>query len=154
MLRPKEEKDNEHGGKIQTDPMNGSPTGMYKSHHGLDAVEMTWTGPEYMYHMLQRNDIVVPNEGLLMLRLASLSNWHTPARGGCAAYTTLESASDVEVKPLVTELDLMLCAVARQHQQQQHTTATELSAADCNALWTSHYADVVAKYNVDGLLAW
>ena len=129
----------------------GGSTGIYEPHCGLNVVELTWTGPEYMYHMLQRNGIAIPSEGLAMLRLASLSDWHTGSGTSTGAYADLESTSDAEVKPFVAEFDRLLCAVARQHLI---TLEKELSAADCDTLWTTHYADVAAKYNVDGPLLW
>lgn len=123
--------------------------GMYEPHCGLENVELTWTGPEYMYHMLPRNDIAIPEEGLAMLRLASLSDWHTRN-----AYTDLESAQDAQVKSLVADLDRMLQSTAARLQRQQGNSGHELSAEACRWLWTSHYADLAAKYNVDGALQW
>lgn len=149
-LRPKDDENEKYCGDASE---NGTATGIYEPHCGLNVVELTWTGPEYMYHMLQRNGIAVPYEGLAMLRLASLSDWHT-GRGtnnATGAYTALESTSDAEMKPMVAEFDRLLCAVAR---QRSSTLETEPSAADCDALWTSHYADIAGKYNVDGPLLW
>jgi len=141
-LRPTED------AKFESPSSGSHNTGMYELHCGLANVELTWTGPEYMYYMLQLNESAIPDEGLAMLRLASLSDWHTRN-----AYSDLESAEDVQVKPLVADLDRMLTTTARQRQARR-LGEHELSAEACHWLWTSHYADIAAKYNVDGALQW
>jgi len=125
-------------------------TGMYEPHCGLENVELCWTGPEYMYHMLQHNGIAVPEEGLAMLRLASLSDWHSGH-----AYAALESQDDAEVRQFVAEFDnLLQTAAARKPSRMVVGTTEELSNEDCEMLWTSHYEDIALKYNVGDLLQW
>jgi len=116
----------------------------YEAHCGLENVVLAWTGPEYMYHMLQRNSSSLPKEGLAMLRLASLIDWHS----GCA-YTDLENQDDKDLKSFVAEFDKML-ATAR----KQSPATKEMSNDECDLLWKSHYSDIAAKYNVSGELQW
>jgi hypothetical protein len=47
----------------------------------LKQVIMVWTGPEYMYHMLQHNHIQIPEDGLAMLQFFTLDEWHAAHNG-------------------------------------------------------------------------
>jgi Myo-inositol oxygenase len=138
-------------------PDDGNPmysaaaTGMYEQHCGLSKVLLTWTGPEYMYHMLQHNKVDFPEEGLTMLRLASLSDWHTSTSQDrkSRAYVEVCGDDDYTLQSLVADFDDALQAA-----RSESLLGNELTDADCESLWTSHYADIAAKYNAAKQLEW
>ena len=113
---------------------NSKPQGMYHLHCGLDQVLMTWTGPEYMYHLLQQNDVVIPEEGLAMLRYFTLLDWHTHNK-----YQHLANKNDRDMQPFVTEFNNI--------RLEAHGNYTmELTDHECVKLWDNHYQYVVSKY--------
>lgn len=128
----------------ERDPRYQSEEGVYQHQCGLDNVMLTWSGPEYMYHMLKHNGVFLPEEGFRVLRLASLSDWHT--RG---VYSHLADESDLESQALIADFDecyLQAKAEAR--------VTGELSVEECDRLWLSHYSSIAAKYNANEQLAW
>jgi hypothetical protein len=107
----------------------------YERHMGLLSPDLvlSWTGPEYLYHMIRYN----------VLRLASLIDWHSHA-----AYRELENEDDVDVREFVHE-----CADLLLHQERTILRATTMDDS-CEALWDTHYGRIVAKYQADGLMSW
>eukprot|EP00521_Asterionellopsis_glacialis_P021533 CAMPEP_0195338966 /NCGR_PEP_ID=MMETSP0708-20121125/17910_1 /TAXON_ID=33640 /ORGANISM="Asterionellopsis glacialis, Strain CCMP134" /LENGTH=90 /DNA_ID=CAMNT_0040410461 /DNA_START=84 /DNA_END=357 /DNA_ORIENTATION=+ len=55
-----------------------------------------------MAHMIKHNSLAIPEDGLAMLRLFSLGDWHTHSE-----YDHLASIDDEEVRPFVAEFDQM-----------------------------------------------
>ena len=128
----------------EQDPTYNSLQGMYDLHCGFDNVLLAWTGPEYMYYMLKHNEVNVPDEGLKMLRLASLYDWHTND-----AYSQFGTEDDEDMQPFVADFDELIRA-ARDNTRD----GDEMSIAVCEDLWKSHYADIATKYGADGDLMW
>jgi len=128
--------------KDGTDPRYNSPNGMYNNKCGLDDVLLMWTGPEYMYHMIKHNSLAIPEDGLAMLRLFSLGDWHTHSE-----YDHLASINDEEVRPFVAEFDQMRRRSRRQCEE-------EMSDEECDQLWHEYYVRIATKYNAAGQLRW
>lgn len=118
---------------------------MYAPQCGLDQVLLCWTGPEYMYHLLRHNHVMIPEEGLQVLRLAALQDWHT---GG--HYGWLANDQDESVKSLAYEFYAVLQAVDDECRQN----ALKIDDAACNRLWKECYACIAQKYRAGGVLTW
>lgn len=130
---------------------NSSATGMYEQHCGLDNVLLSWTGPEYLYYMLRQNLVGIPDDALKMLRLASLSVWHSTASldRTTLAYAVICSDDDFALQSLVSDFDRAL-----HEARTKSPRGPELTGDECDSLWSAYYADVAAKYNCAGLLEW
>jgi hypothetical protein len=128
----------------ETDRRYNSPLGMYQGRCGLEKAILTWTGPEYMYHMLNHNGVDVPEEGLAILRLFSLRDWHTKRE-----YGILANENDEDVQTFVADFDEL-----RRDARKQLHHESDLSDEDCDVLWNTHYSHIVSKYCADGLLKW
>ena len=128
-----------------------SPEGMYSRHCGLDRTVLAFTGPEYLYQRLRHNrEVLLPDEGLAMLRYASLVDWHS--RG---AYRALACADDAEMQPFVTDFyELLQVSEWECSSPLRAAPGLEISEAECEQLWTIRYADLAAKYGMDGILQW
>jgi inositol oxygenase len=126
------------------DPTYNSLQGMYDLHCGFDNVLLAWTGPEYMYYMLKHNEVNIPDEGLKMLRLASLYDWHTNN-----AYSQFATEDDEDVQMSVADFDELIRAA-----RDETRDCNEMCSTDCEGLWKSHYADIATKYGADGNLMW
>ena len=126
----------------EQDERYNTPLGMYTSHCGLENVFLAWTGPEYLYHCLQHNDIDLPEEGLAVLRLFPLYDWHSNK-----VYENLMNYEDREIMPFVRDFDQL-------RRQASATISDELMDADCDRLWTSHYERLAAKFGADEVLQW
>lgn len=118
--------------------------GMYDLSCGFDNVLLAWTGPEYMYYMLKHNEVYVPDEGLKMLRLASLYDWHTND-----SYSQFATEDDEDMQLFVADFDELIRAA-----RDEARDGDEMSITDCGELWKSHYADIATKYGADGHLMW
>lgn len=116
--------------------------GMYNLHCGLENVHLTWSGPEYLYHMLRHNDIDLPDEGFAVLRLFPLYDWHAKK-----LYDCLTNDDDREILPFVEDFD-------RLRRQALSSVEDELTDADCDRLWSSYYARLAAKFGADDVLDW
>jgi inositol oxygenase len=132
---------------------NATISGMYTRKCGLDEVILTWTGPEYMYHMLVHNRISVPPNALKMLRLAGLSDWHSPkgrTTDQQSIYSVICSDSDYEIQSMVADFDEGMVRALRTMDK------SEMSHEQCESLWISHYRSIAAKYGcgLDVALAW
>lgn len=128
----------------EADDRFNSAQGMYDLHCGLNKVLLTWTGPEYMYHMLQHNSVAIPEEGLAMLRYFSLGDWHTHME-----YEALTNGEDDGFRSFVAEFDEL-----RRDARRECDNAVEMTDVECNRLWNEHYCKVVSKYSGDGELQW
>eukprot|EP00521_Asterionellopsis_glacialis_P006075 CAMPEP_0195281326 /NCGR_PEP_ID=MMETSP0707-20130614/683_1 /TAXON_ID=33640 /ORGANISM="Asterionellopsis glacialis, Strain CCMP134" /LENGTH=720 /DNA_ID=CAMNT_0040340201 /DNA_START=51 /DNA_END=2210 /DNA_ORIENTATION=- len=126
--------------KDESDPRYNSPNGMYNANCGLDEVLLMWTGPEYMYHMIKHNSLAIPEDGLAMLRLFSLGDWHTHSE-----YDHLASIDDEEVRPFVAEFDQM-------RRRSRRECEEEMSDIECDQLWNEYYVRIATKYNAAGQL--
>jgi inositol oxygenase len=128
----------------ERDERYSTPQGMYYPHCGLEKVWMTWTGPEYMYHMLKHNNALIPEEGLAMLRYFSLGDWHEHKE-----YAHLTNDDDADFQAFVTDFDQM-----RRDERRKCNNITDLSDEECNSLWEAYYGSVVAKYCGGDKLMW
>jgi inositol oxygenase len=128
----------------ENDPRYSSAHGHYDLHCGLDNVALTWTGPEYMYHMLKHNQVDIPEEGLKLLRLASLSDWHTKH-----LYAVFADDDDIDMQSFISDFDELLLAAKR-----ETLLNGELTSEECDRLWNTHYGEIASKYNMDGNLKW
>lgn len=122
------------------------PQGMYKNNCGLQTVLLSWSGPEYLYHMLRHNNVDLPEEGLAVLRLFCLSDWHTNHQ-----YDFLANDDDWDIKPFVSDFD-DLCH--RVYQETRSIDSGEFLDEECQRLWDTHYSNIAAKYGADGMLDW
>jgi inositol oxygenase len=128
----------------EKDASYNSPKGMYAARCGLENVTMAWTGPEYMYHMLQHNHVEIPEEGLSMLRLFSLREWHSKGD-----YGILANEYDEDIQPFVADFDDL-----RRDTCKSLSDGIDMNDEECEILWTTHYSHIVSKYAADGLLKW
>lgn len=121
-----------------------SLSGMYSPHCGLENVKLSWTGPEYMRHVLKHNNVDLPDEAFSVLRLFLLYDWHTKN-----LYENLANDDDVDVRQFVISFDRL-----RRQARQECLRSTELSNVECDRLWHSHYAAIVAKFDAGNDLKW
>jgi inositol oxygenase len=128
----------------EQNPTYNSLQGMYDLQCGFDNILLAWTGPEYMYYMLKHNEVNIPDEGLKMLRLASLYDWHTND-----AYSQFATEDDEDMQLFVADFDELIRAA-----RDETRDGNEISNTDCEGLWKSHYADIATKYGADGNLMW
>lgn len=120
-----------------TNPEYSTPTGLYASGCGLDALIMSWGHDEYMYRMLKFNECTIPQEGLNMIRFHSFYPWHTEG-----AYEHLCTHHDLtEVKQWVLEFNKF----------DLYSKGDDVP--DVKEVWP-YYKGLLAKYNLDGLLSW
>jgi len=134
-----------HLNSDESDARYSTLEGMYHPHIGLDHTWLNWTGPEYMYHMLQRNGCTIPEEGMSMLRYFSLGDWHEHDE-----YATLTNEDDEDVKYFVSDFDRM----RRRAWKKCGERTGDLSDKECEALWEGYYAAIADKYNCGGDLKW
>jgi inositol oxygenase len=126
-------------------PRFAGKTGMYEEHVGLDDVLLSWSGPEYMYHMLRRNrgdNNAVPEEGIKMLRYFLLNDWHVHD-----AYSALANDDDDDLKPFVRAFDHLISSAKR-------SSVKDLSDHEIEELWEEYYLPICQKYGVDNVLMW
>jgi inositol oxygenase len=128
----------------EKDDRYNSSQGMYEARCGFENVMLTWTGPEYMYHMLKHNSIAIPEEGFSILRLFALRDWHN--KGG---YGILANEDDEDAQPFIVGFDEL-----RRDARNSRYNTPEMNDEDCNLLWRSHYSHIVSKYAGDQLLKW
>lgn len=137
---------------------NSKGTGLYERHGGLDNCLLSWTGPEYMYHMLRHNQVELPNVAFKMLRLSSLSDWHTlstksssgTSRGEHAGYREICNDEDNSVRTIVSDFDFSM----QRARRSCLTNKSEMTRKHCDSLWAAHYSDIASKYkfhSLDGL---
>jgi hypothetical protein len=124
-----------------------TPWGMYRQPNGgLSQTLLSWSGPEYMFRMLQHNEhVCIPDEGLMMLRFAALSDWH---RKGC--YSALLNEMDVDVQDWVRDFDDIL----NQAQNISRESIVNMETRTIEELWSSHYGMIAAKYGMNRILHW
>jgi hypothetical protein len=121
---------------------NTTPQGMYDLRCGLANVMLAWTGPEYLFHMLQHNEALIPQEGLAMLRYFSLGDWHTHDE-----YSHLANEDDEDLKLFVAEFDTL-------RRTSRKECVEDLTHEECDQLWDGHYLQIAAKYGLSGTLEW
>jgi Myo-inositol oxygenase len=121
----------------------------YGDSTGLDQALLTFTGPEYVYHWLRHNQAQLPDEGLSMVRLASLVDWHS--RG---AYRDLASTSDAQVLPFVVEFHEIVRRAWWETASLPSSEEVHNDHDDFEFLWNTKYVDLASKYGLDGVLMW
>jgi hypothetical protein len=109
---------------------------------GLLHTPLTWTGPEYMFHWMRRNQLSLPDEALRLMRLTLLEEWHTQG-----LYVDVSDSADADIQLQCSELYVTL-------QKVQKETISELTDDECNGLWKSHYARIASKFGASGILKW
>jgi len=129
----------------ERDPCYSSLQGMYETRCGLDNVLLTWTGPEYLYFLMKYNEVNMPDEGLKMLRLASLYDWHTKG-----SYAQFANDDDQDMQSFVADFD----ELNRVAKEEMRYADYEMTSEECTRLWKTHYASIASKYGVDGELQW
>ena len=118
--------------------------GCYQPGCGLENTSLSWTGPEYMYHMLKHNQVNIPDEGLWIVRYFSLQDWHKRNQ-----YSVFVSLDDEDVQSFVSDFDDMLFET-----QKLHLKSIDLDDETCELLWDTHYSHIAKKYGADGILSW
>jgi len=121
-------------------------TGLYREHIGLENVLLSWTSNEYMTYMLLHNNVMLPKEAFVLLKLFPLVDWHTKGK-----YTALSNDADEEMKTFVADFhDICL----RAQNNVLSSTGKEMSDSECNDLWKNHYSLVASKYGMADALKW
>jgi len=80
------------------DPRYNTALGVYKEQCGLEHLVTSWGHDEYMYQVLTRNKIPLPDEALYIIRFHSFYPWH---HGG--DYMELCNEKDKEMLPWVQQ---------------------------------------------------
>ena len=125
--------------------------GLYHEHVGLENVLLSWTSSEYMTSMLQHNNVMLPKEALVLLKLFPLVDWHSRGK-----HTTISNDDDEELKSFVADF-YDLCQRAQCSILPSSTsTGIEMSDEECHNLWVDHYSLISSKYGMgDGdILKW
>uniref|UniRef100_A0A7S4N1T4 Inositol oxygenase n=1 Tax=Odontella aurita TaxID=265563 RepID=A0A7S4N1T4_9STRA len=117
--------------------------GMYEEHCGLENVLLTWTGPEYINHMLRHNGASIPDEGFDMIRLFPLGDWHDHGE-----YEHLTNEDDGDARPFVSDFYWM------RRKVQRECDGEDLSDEECQQLWDGYFSNILEKYHCDGQLSW
>ena len=133
------------------DPDNERYGDMYYSRHcGFADTLLTWSGPEYLYHLFRMNNTLLCDEALSVLRLFSLRCWH--AYNG--VYAEIENEEDIILKSTVNEFDRLRRRVKRMLYDKEDIMESLYSDAMCEALWQGYYSTLLAKYNCNGAMQW
>ena len=109
----------------ERDPCYSSLQGMYETRCGLDNVLLTWTGPEYLYFLMKYNEVNMPDEGLKMLRLASLYDWHTKG-----SYAQFANDDDQDMQSFVADFD----ELNRVAKEEMRYADYEITSKECTRL--------------------
>mmetsp|Transcript_51579 Transcript_51579/g.62016 ORF Transcript_51579/g.62016 Transcript_51579/m.62016 type:complete len:659 (+) Transcript_51579:100-2076(+) len=120
--------------------------GMYTDRCGFENLLLTWTGPEYMYHMLKHNDTNIPQEGLMILRYFQLTDWFCHGNDN---YESFASDEDLETRDMVLSFYHL-----RREVSDSFSCDEELSDEDCQKRWSAFYQEIARKYGCDGVLNW
>jgi hypothetical protein len=123
---------------------------IYRRHCGLRNTHLTWTGPEYLYHILQLNNTRLCDEALSVLRLFPLRCWHAYK----SEYTDILADDDEFIKPTVNEFDRLRRRVKRILYDNEESMEGLFSDATCEKLWEDYYSSLLGKYNCVGLIQW
>jgi len=75
------------------DPIKGTEHGIYKPGQGLSTAKASFGHDEYLYQLLRRNKVELPEEAYYMVRFHSLYPWHKEN-----AYAWLEDDTDRRMK--------------------------------------------------------
>ena len=97
-----------------------------------------------MYNMLRHNKVYIPEDGLSVLRLFSLDDWHRKN-----LYSVFTNEEDDDVLPFVKDFDHL-----RRSARKAFFTSTEMTDEECNELWDSHYSHIARKYGASEKLLW
>ena len=128
-------------------PRYNTTSGLYREHVGLENVLLSWTSGEYMYHMLEHNEVRLPSEAYTILKLFPLVDWHK--RGN---HISLSNEADEDVKPFVTDFHNLF---ERSRDAVMNSSGgEEMSETECRELWANHYSLIANKYGAGGILEW
>ena len=112
--------------------------GIYNNETGLDDLILSWGHDEYMYHVLEGNDSLLPKFCHRIIRYHSFYLWHT--RG---AYRQLTNRKDQqELMPLVKKFS-------------EYDFYDKMDPVpNVSLLWETYYLGLCKKYGLDGKLRW
>jgi inositol oxygenase len=127
----------------EVDSRYNTDVGAYTRYCGLDKVCLTWTGCEYMYHLLRHNSCL-PDEGLAMVRYFLLGDWHAHYE-----YSALTNEDDADALPFVAEFDAL-----RRRVRLICMDCCDLSDDQCKLLWEGHYGVIASKYHCNHTFEW
>ena len=84
-----------------SDERYNTPHGIYKSHCGLENLELAWGHDEYLYQVLRNHKTnQIPASGMAMIRYHSFYPWHTGN-----SYTHLLKPSDAKIKDWIGDFN-------------------------------------------------
>lgn len=86
--------------KNNPDLNKDNPCGIYPKHCGFDKVNMSFGHDEYGFSLLTKNNKILPEEALYIVRYHSFYPWHTP-RTGEQGYKKLADEKDWLMLPLL-----------------------------------------------------
>lgn len=103
-----------------------------------------WTGPEYLYNMLNHNGVDLPEEAFVVLRLFPIDE---SEREECSKAMT--EIVDHDALCIVQDF----CDIL---ETARHTvfSTEELHEKACSSLWDVHYSRIFEKYGADKVLRW
>jgi len=74
--------------------------GIYKQKCGLEKLYMSYSHDYYLYNILKKNKVLIPDEGLYIIRFHSFYAWHTP-KNNIQGYTNFANNYDWYMLPLL-----------------------------------------------------
>jgi len=74
--------------------------GIYKEGCGLEELYMSFSHDYYLYNILKKNKVLIPDEGLYIIRFHSFYSWHTP-KNGIQGYSYFANNKDWYMLPLL-----------------------------------------------------
>lgn len=74
--------------------------GIYKEGCGLEELYMSFSHDYYLYNILKKNKVLIPDEGLYLIRFHSFYSWHTPKNGN-QGYSYFANNKDWYMLPLL-----------------------------------------------------
>ncbi|GIL87510.1 hypothetical protein Vretimale_1606 [Volvox reticuliferus] len=116
-------------------------TGLYDSGCGLLNVVMSWSAQEYLYLVLMLNRVLLPQDGLWILRHAKFLSLTRPH----SCYLPLCSGDDLRRLPLLRSFQSMV-AYRRVELPEGFALTGEAR--------TAYYTELIARYIGDGPLHW
>ena len=105
---------------------------------------LQWTGAEYMYSMLKHNEVELPEEAFVVLRLFPLN--HVQREQYCKEQ---EERINHDALGIVQDF----CDVQNAAKTTLYSTQ-ELSEIDYDSLWKLHYSRIFEKYGAERELRW
>jgi inositol oxygenase len=122
------------------DPRYNTECGIHQRGCGFEKLEFAYGHDEYLYQMLLGNNIVLPVEGMAMIRYHSCYPWHT---GG--AYRQFMTDEDHTLLKWVLEFNK--CDLYTKDNDVEEFMKRE------EELW-AYYEPILEKYGMGGALKW